>query len=163
MTLGCSRSPVTVAVPRSIRSALEADFWPDPEPGTAWSAEVRAAVAGWPDDGVAAAGGGPPAAGFVAAERPVASGFAGLEVSARGSPASDCAVALDGLPVEAGVAPDGAGAPDPGGTADEAGCCATAVADTAQHRAIAVKVLATPFMRPPSGASTAAGSPAAVP
>ena len=72
-------------------------------------------------------------------------GFAALEVSARGSPASDCAVALPGLPVGVavapGVAPD-AVAPDPCGAAVEAGCCATAVADMAQYRVIKLKVLA---------------------
>src|SRR5882757_3082488 len=79
MTLGCSRSPVTVAVPRSSRSVFGAAFWPDPEAaGAARPADPRAACAP-PVDGPDAAGG----AGAVAGS---------FDVSARGSPASDCAV-----------------------------------------------------------------------
>ena len=96
-------------------------------------------------------------------------GFAGLEVSARGSPASDCALPFVGLPAGAavvpGVAPDAA-ASDPGGAAVEAGCCcAIAVADMAQYRAIKLKRVEVLVMRPPSGAPAPAGavSPASVP
>src|ERR1700690_3476088 len=80
MTLGCSRSPVTVAVPNSSLSDAPGFFWTVPAGG-------RAAVAG----GRAAAGGrevlalGSPASdcGVLAA------GAGAAEVFARGSPASD--------------------------------------------------------------------------
>src|ERR1700738_491090 len=47
MTFGCSRSPVTVAVPRSNRSILlGADFWPDPPPGAPAERPSDAGAAG---------------------------------------------------------------------------------------------------------------------
>src|SRR5216684_8571784 len=123
MTFGCSRSPVTVAVPKSSRSVLGADFWPDPEPGAGWPA--AAGVAGVrPVDGAGAADG----AG--AGDAPGAAAGS-LDVSARGSPASDCAVAWLGLTEgAAGVAAGGA-----------ACCCATA-GPVAQNSAIKLAAMA---------------------
>src|ERR1700692_494799 len=96
MTFGCSRSPVTVAVPSSRRSILGADF------GLAF-AGARAA-----------------------------------EVSARGSPASDCAVALvgfaEGVAVVASVAAGGDG-----------GCAA---ARPAQTNAAQIKIFVLLILAP---------------
>src|SRR5882757_952733 len=130
MTLGCSRSPVTVAVPRSSRSVLGAAFWPDPEAaGAARPADPRAACAP-PVDGPDTAGG----AGAVAGP---------FDVSARGSPASDCAVDWGGFAAgAAGAGATGAGAAAAGAVgvagagdvvAGAGGCCATAAPDAAQH------------------------------
>src|SRR5208337_1506477 len=92
ITLGCSRSPVTVAVLKSTRSAVPGAFWP-----AAWGARLAAAVRG--GAGVPA-GAGAPRAAALAPDDPG-------DVSARGSPASICAVDFVGPRIEplgAGVA-----------------------------------------------------------
>src|ERR1700692_1745942 len=117
MTFGCSRSPVTVAVPKSSRSVLGAGFWP--------------------------AGG----RGSVARDFDGAGGVAGsfdagwFEVSTCGSPASDCAVGRAAFAEgAAGAVWEGAAGADAAGAAGAAGgaacCCASAGPHTAQHRAI---------------------------
>src|SRR5580704_16223781 len=104
MTFGCSRSPVTVAVPNSSRSILAADdFGPDPGPAGASLPTGARAAGARRTNGAGAADG----AGAAADAGSVAGWF---DVSARGSPASDCAVA------RAGFTEDGAGAG--GGGAD---------------------------------------------
>src|SRR5258708_14614937 len=113
MTFGCSRSPVTVAVPSSNRSILlGAVFWPDPPPGAPERPSDAGAACARPVDGARAADG--PADGAVAGAAVagvVAGAFAGsFDVSARGSPASDCAVAW-----AAGFTEDAAGAAAGGG------------------------------------------------
>src|SRR5450631_651165 len=89
MTFGCSRSPVTVAVPNSSRSEAPGGFCPGPE-------DARAAA---------------PAA---------------RDVLARGSPASDWAVALGGFAAgaEAGAGAAAGAAGSLAGAVAGAGCCA---------------------------------------
>src|SRR5260370_37164198 len=100
MTFGCSRSPVTVAVPNSSRSILGADFWPDPPPGAPERPSDARAACARRVDGAGAAEGVADGAG---------AGAGGLDGSARGSPASDCAVSWAGFTRHAsGVAVGGA-------------------------------------------------------
>src|SRR5450631_3239681 len=106
MTFGCSRSPVTVAVPNSSRSEAPGGFCPGPE-------DARAAA---------------PAARDVLARGSPASdcALAGREVLARGSPASDWAVALGGFAAgaEAGAGAAAGAAGSLAGAVAGAGCCA---------------------------------------
>jgi hypothetical protein len=101
MTLGCSRSPVTVAVPKSSLSAFVADFWAVAAAGLGCPAEApvvtgRAGAGAFPTVAEAGAGGeavavADEAAAPAAGVEPLGFGDAadGLEVSALGSPASD--------------------------------------------------------------------------
>src|SRR5216684_3821351 len=111
MTFGCSRSPVTVAVPNSSRSVVPGGFGPVPAP----------------DRPPAACGGrevvarGSPASDWAVADR---------DVLARGSPASDWGVALAGLAGLAGAAAGGLEASVEVG----AGSCAEATLMAQQSR-----------------------------
>src|ERR1700730_5290527 len=84
MTFGCSRSPVTVAVPKLSRSVLGADFGPAGGRG-----------AGGRDFDVAGGVAGSFDAGW-------------FEVSTCGSPASDCAVGRAPFAVASACAPEDA-------------------------------------------------------
>jgi hypothetical protein len=121
MTFGCSRSPVTVAVPNSRRSVVPGAFEVDP------AAVPRAVCVG-------------------------AGAAAGWEVLARGSPASDWAVALAGLAVAAGAAVSAAGAAvsaaGAGAGVEAAGCCALAALianPSAKLKAVVIKFMRAPF------------------
>src|SRR5260370_10632697 len=99
---GCSRSHVTVAVSKLSRAVVGADFWP---------ADARAACAP-AVDGAGAADGVADGVGAVAGS---------FDVSARGSPASDCAVGWAGFTDgAAGAAAGGAAGAAAGGAAGAA-------------------------------------------
>src|SRR5260370_36040 len=74
MTFGCSRSPVTVAVPNSSRSPLGVDFWPGPEAGRGWRPADPRAAGAESLEGAGAAGGVAAAAGGVAVAGAVTAG-----------------------------------------------------------------------------------------
>src|SRR5258708_14187425 len=135
MPFGCSRSPVTVAVPNSNRSILlGAVFWPDPPPGAPERPSDAGAACARPVDGARAADG--PGDGAVAGAvagaavtgvpgvAGVAGAFAGaFDGSAPGSPAPECAVAW-----AAGFTEDAGG----GGGA----CCCADTRLAANHSAL---------------------------